>query len=76
MPPLEFCLAVMPSQAANSRPDLKTLGSGTLAAIAEALSFPILLLSKRTRQKGLDETPLGPPAGEGCPSQVACQSAS
>src|SRR5580658_10853483 len=40
LPPLEFCLGVSPSQAAKSRPDLNTLGSGTLAAIAEAVSGP------------------------------------
>jgi len=41
LPPLEFCLGVRPSQAAKSRPDLNTLGSGTLAAITEAMSFPM-----------------------------------
>jgi hypothetical protein len=40
LPPVEFCLGVSPSQAAKSRPDLNTLGSGTLAAIAEAMSGP------------------------------------
>jgi hypothetical protein len=35
LPRLEFCLGVRPSQAAKSRPDLNTLGSGTLAAITE-----------------------------------------
>src|SRR5271168_1886959 len=40
LPPLEFCLGVNPSHAAKSRPDLNTLGSGTLAAIAEAISGP------------------------------------
>ena len=29
LPPLEFCLGVRPSQAAKSRPDLNTPGSGT-----------------------------------------------
>src|ERR1700730_12539243 len=37
LPPFEFCLGVRPSQAAKSRPDLNTLGSGTLAAITEAI---------------------------------------
>jgi hypothetical protein len=32
---------VIPSQAEKSRPDSKTFGSGTLATIAEAASFPI-----------------------------------
>ena len=50
LPPLEFCLGVRPSQAAKSRPDLNTLGSGTLAAITEAIIFPMpgTLSSNRT----------------------------
>jgi hypothetical protein len=40
LPPVEFCFGVSPSQAAKSRPDLKTPGSGTLAAITEAISGP------------------------------------
>ena len=40
LPPLEFCLGVRPSQAAKSRPDLNTLGSGTLATITEAMILP------------------------------------
>src|SRR5271154_2839887 len=40
LPPVEFCLGVTPSQAAKSRPDLKTCGSGALARIAEAASAP------------------------------------
>ena len=40
LPPLEFCRGVSPSQAEKSRPDLKILGSGTLAAIAEAVIVP------------------------------------
>jgi hypothetical protein len=38
LPPVELCLGVNPSHAAKSRPDLNTLGSGTLAAMAEAIS--------------------------------------
>ena len=41
LPPLEFCLGVRPSQAANSRPDLKNDGSGTVAAIADAVKMPM-----------------------------------
>jgi hypothetical protein len=41
LPPLELCLGVRPSQAVKSRPDLNTLGSGTLAAITEAIILPM-----------------------------------
>lgn len=41
LPPLEICLGVSPSQAAKSRPELNTPGSGTLAAITEATSLPV-----------------------------------
>src|ERR1700687_1254229 len=40
LPPLEFCRGVSPSQAAKSRPDLNTLGSGVEAVITEAISLP------------------------------------
>jgi Transposase len=36
LPPLEFCRGVIPSQAANSRPDRNREGSATVAAIALA----------------------------------------
>jgi muconolactone delta-isomerase len=36
LPPLEFCRGVIPSQAANSRPDLNKDGSATVAAMALA----------------------------------------
>ena len=39
-PPDEFCLGTSPSQAANCRPDLKVVGSGTLAASAVAVMTP------------------------------------
>src|SRR5215213_8366389 len=41
LPPLEFCRGVIPSQAANSRPDRNTEGSATVAAIALAPMMPI-----------------------------------
>jgi hypothetical protein len=41
LPPLEFWPGADPGQAEKPRPGLKTFGSGTLAAIAEAASFPI-----------------------------------
>src|ERR1700731_3631148 len=49
LPPLEFCRGVSPSQAAKSRPDLNTLGSGVEAVITEAISLPTpgTLASKR-----------------------------
>src|SRR6202043_1527320 len=49
LPPLEFCRGVSPSQAAKSRPDLNTLGSGVDAVITEAISLPTpgTLASKR-----------------------------
>src|SRR4051794_31907800 len=40
LPPLEFCRGTSPSHAANWRPFLKTEGSGTVAAIAEAVIGP------------------------------------
>ena len=40
LPPLEFCLGVIPSQAANSRPDLNKDGSATVAAMALAPMMP------------------------------------
>jgi hypothetical protein len=45
LPPLGFWRGVDPSPAEKSRPDLKTFGSGTLATIAEAASFPIPVIS-------------------------------
>src|SRR5215469_7877510 len=41
LPPLEFCRGVIPSQAANSRPDRNSDGSATVAAIALAPMMPI-----------------------------------
>ena len=38
--PDEFCRSTRPSQAANGRPDLKAVGSGTLAAGAVAVMIP------------------------------------
>lgn len=40
LPPVEFCRGASPSQAEKSRPELKTLGSGTLATITVAMSLP------------------------------------
>src|SRR5215469_15246507 len=40
LPPLEFCRGVIPSQAANSRPDRNNEGLGTVAAIALAPMMP------------------------------------
>ena len=51
-PPLECWLGVKPSDAAKSRPDLKTLGSGRLAAIAEAISGPMAGISCSKRLIG------------------------
>ena len=36
LPPVKFCRGTIPIQAAKSRPDRKTLGSGTTAAIVVA----------------------------------------
>ncbi|MGY3363378.1 hypothetical protein ACVWZL_000503 [Bradyrhizobium sp. GM2.4] len=46
---LEICLGVSPRQAAKSRPELNTLGSGTLAAITEATSLPMPGISTSER---------------------------
>src|SRR5215472_7480367 len=40
LPPLEFCRGVIPSQAANSRPNRNREGSATVAAIALAPMMP------------------------------------
>jgi transketolase len=40
LPPLEFCRGVMPSQAANSRPDRNREGRATVAAMALAPMMP------------------------------------
>ena len=40
LPPLEFCRGVIPSQAANSRPDRNREGSATVTAIALAPIMP------------------------------------
>src|SRR5271155_5867757 len=40
LPPLECWLGVSPIEALKSLPDLKTLGSGVRAAIADAISGP------------------------------------
>jgi hypothetical protein len=40
LPPLEFCRGIMPSQAANSRPDRNREGSATVAAMALAPMMP------------------------------------
>src|SRR5207342_3709446 len=41
LPPVEFCRGTRPSQAANSRPLRKPLGSVTVAAIAVAMIGPM-----------------------------------
>src|SRR5215475_15020927 len=41
LPPVEFCRGTRPSQAANSRPLRKALGSTTVAAIAVAMIGPM-----------------------------------
>jgi hypothetical protein len=48
LPPPEFCRGGDPSEAEKSRPDLKTFGSGALAAIAAAIfATPGMLASHR-----------------------------
>ena len=49
LPPLEFCRGVIPSHAANSRPDRNSDGSVTVAAIAVApmTTMPGMVASKR-----------------------------
>ena len=49
LPPLEFCRGVIPSHAANSRPDRNSDGSVTVAAIAVAPMTPMpgMVASKR-----------------------------
>jgi hypothetical protein len=48
LPPVESCRGTIPIQAAKSRPDRKTFGSGTVAAMAVAPTMPIpgMLLSR------------------------------
>ena len=47
LPPVEFCRGTKPSQAANSRPLRKPLGSTTVAAMALAMIGPIGLEVRR-----------------------------
>ena len=49
MPPLECWLGVMPRDALKSLPDLKTLGSGLKATIADAISGPKAGISSSNR---------------------------
>jgi len=41
LPPVEFCRGTSPIHAAKSRPDRKTVGSATVAAIAVAPMTPM-----------------------------------
>src|SRR5262249_26368161 len=52
LPPVEFCRGTRPSQAANSRPLRKPLGSTTVAAMAVAMiGHSSLLVSRLDRHK-------------------------
>ena len=51
---VEFCLGTSPIQAANSRPDLKTPASGTVAAIAVAPITPMPGMVSRRRLASLE----------------------
>src|SRR5262252_434287 len=59
LPPLEFCRGVIPSQAANSRPERNSEGSATVAAIARTHDA-----DTRHRCNGLADLALPMPLGQ------------